>query len=67
MRSGPRASRRPRKHAGHLGTEEGLESRQDGTDGSAMVTLSTWLDNTRKRTTKLPEQHRAGLDALGMR
>ncbi|GAA2425580.1 hypothetical protein GCM10010433_26930 [Streptomyces pulveraceus] len=44
-----------------------LESRQDGTDGSVMVKLSTRLDNTRRRTTKLPERHRTDLDALDMR
>ncbi|WP_329203742.1 helicase associated domain-containing protein [Streptomyces sp. NBC_01435] len=31
----------PRKHSEHLGTEEGLESRQDGTDGGLMTKLGT--------------------------
>ncbi|MER5370868.1 helicase associated domain-containing protein [Streptomyces sp. NPDC002722] len=56
----------PRKHTEHL--EAGaLPGRQNGTDEPMVVKLGTWLDNTRKRAAKLPEQRRADLDALGMR
>ncbi|MFC9759166.1 helicase associated domain-containing protein, partial [Streptomyces sp. NPDC056921] len=46
----------PRKHAEHLETEDALSGRQGGTEGPVVVRLGTWLDNVRKRATKLPEQ-----------
>ncbi len=43
----------PRKHIEHV----------DGTE----IKLGGWLDNTRRRATKLPPQRRTNLDQLGMR
>ncbi|MCX4852094.1 helicase associated domain-containing protein [Streptomyces sp. NBC_00893] len=57
----------PRKHIEHLETEDALPGRQGGADGGMVVKLGTWLDNVRKRATKLPEQRRTDLDQLGMR
>ncbi|MFD8742101.1 Helicase associated domain protein [Streptomyces sp. NPDC059616] len=61
----------PRKHVEHLegAAEEttGPSGHQAGADGVVVVKLGTWLDNVRKRATKLTEQRRADLDHLGMR
>ncbi|MFJ1561956.1 helicase associated domain-containing protein [Streptomyces mirabilis] len=50
----------PRKHAEMIATggDDGLEE---------AVKLGAFLDNTRRRASKLAEQRRADLDALGMR
>ncbi|MFJ5197036.1 Helicase associated domain protein [Streptomyces sp. NPDC088394] len=60
----------PRKHVEYLeGVAEGTagpSGHQAGADGVVVVKLGTWLDNVRKRATKLTEQRRADLDVLGM-
>ncbi|MFJ1717068.1 Helicase associated domain protein [Streptomyces sp. NPDC088260] len=61
----------PRKHVEYLeGVAEGTagpSGHQAGADGVVVVKLGTWLDNVRKRATKLTEQRRTDLDVLGMR
>ncbi|MCX5345409.1 helicase associated domain-containing protein [Streptomyces atratus] len=57
----------PWKHVEQVEAEAGLVDRQAGADEGVVVKLGTWLDNVRKRATKLPEQRRTDLDALGMR
>ncbi|MEV5205104.1 helicase associated domain-containing protein [Streptomyces sp. NPDC053720] len=47
-------------------TAADLAGRQTSADGGVGVKLGMWLDNVRKRATKLTEQRRADLDALGM-
>lgn len=44
-----------------------MAGRQASTGGLVVVKLGAWLDNAHKRTDKLTEQRRAGLDALDMR
>ncbi|MFG2219768.1 Helicase associated domain protein [Streptomyces sp. NPDC048685] len=60
----------PRKHVEHLegAAEEttGPSGHQAGADGVVVVKLGTWLDNVRKRATKLTEQRRTDLNHLGM-
>ncbi|MEU5438897.1 hypothetical protein AB0G73_36970, partial [Streptomyces sp. NPDC020719] len=43
------------------------DNARTGTAEPAEVKLGMFLDNTRKRATKLTTQRRADLDALGMR
>ncbi|MEU2675046.1 helicase associated domain-containing protein [Streptomyces sp. NPDC007164] len=57
----------PRKHVEHLESAETPGGRQTGPDEPVVVKLGVWLDNVRKRATKLAEQRRTDLDHLGMR
>ncbi|MGW7414572.1 Helicase associated domain protein [Streptomyces sp. NPDC054863] len=56
----------PRKHEEHL-APDGLAGTQRGADGVVGVRLGSWLDNVRKRESKLSQERRAQLEALGMR
>ncbi|MFF4911315.1 helicase associated domain-containing protein, partial [Streptomyces sp. NPDC001260] len=52
----------PRKHV------ETIRPGGDGEDGQErVVKLGAWIDNTRRRATKLNPERRAALDELGMR
>ncbi|MFI8234879.1 helicase associated domain-containing protein, partial [Streptomyces sp. NPDC085900] len=50
----------PRKHVENVVTG-------DREGGQASVRLGAWLDNTRRRATKLSPERRDALDELGMR
>ncbi|MFF4911313.1 helicase associated domain-containing protein [Streptomyces sp. NPDC001260] len=55
----------PRKHV------EAIRAGEDGEGGEGgqetVVKLSTWIDNTRRRATKVSPERRTHLDELGMR
>ncbi|WP_234048665.1 helicase associated domain-containing protein [Streptomyces liliifuscus] len=58
------AARRFHTREGHLNAgRKHVERMEDGTE----VKLGGWLDNTRRRATKITPERRAELDELGMR
>jgi hypothetical protein len=57
------AARQFHAREGHLRVPRHHRETVDG----ELLGLGSFLDNTRRRATKLPAQRRADLDALGMR
>ncbi|MFJ2746177.1 Helicase associated domain protein [Streptomyces sp. NPDC087440] len=54
----------PRKHEESMGSGEGVNGAQAGSEG--VVKLGVWISNVRKRADKLSEERRAALDGIGM-
>ncbi|GAA0499291.1 DEAD/DEAH box helicase [Streptomyces stramineus] len=57
----------PRKHVEQLEPEDAPAGPQGGTEKPLEIKLGTWLDNTRRRASKLTPERRADLDQLDMR